>query len=78
MNIVIIAALACVLWSLGRELNVFIFTLAVMFLIHQNHYFGWNKEPASDAELIADGITFLLFALAFLGNSVTVSINQRG
>lgn len=57
---------------------ILLLALAVMFFIHQNQYFGWNKEPASDAELIADGITFLLFALAFLGNSVTVSINQRG
>lgn len=76
MNVVIIAFMAYVCWDMGRGLNLFVFTLAVMFLISQNQYFGWNKEPASEAELIADGITFLLFALAFLGNSVSISINR--
>ncbi len=76
MNVVIIAFMAYVCWDMGRGLNLFVFTLAVMFLISQNQYFGWNKEPHSDAELMADGITFLLFALAFLGNSVSISINR--
>lgn len=79
MNILVIAILGLLYhftWEGKSGLNFYVFTLAVMFLIHQNQYFGWNKEPHSDAELMADGITFLLFALAFLGNSVSISINR--
>jgi len=42
--------------------------IAIMFAIEQNIYFGWNAVPRSDAELIADGITMVLFALAALGS----------
>lgn len=40
--------------------------LALIFFFEQNIYFGWNAVPHSDAELIADGIGMLLFALSFL------------
>lgn len=43
-----------------------ILVLAVSFYIRQNQYFGWNTTPQSDAELIADGIVFLLLAMMFL------------
>jgi hypothetical protein len=39
--------------------------IAFLFYVEQNSYFGWNAMPKSDAELIADGITLLLTALAF-------------
>lgn len=39
---------------------------ALSFFVEQNNYFGWNYRPKSDAELIADGITILLFALVWL------------
>lgn len=38
--------------------------LAAIWFYHQNHYFGWNRAPKSDAELICDGLVFLLLALA--------------
>ncbi len=40
--------------------------VVVEFFIKQNKYFGWNLTPQSDAELIADGITLVLVALAVL------------
>jgi hypothetical protein len=41
-----------------------VFVLAAVNFYHQNKYFGWNRTPQSDAELIADGITMLLLALS--------------
>jgi hypothetical protein len=43
-----------------------ILVVAVGFYWLQNTYFGWNAAPRTDAELLADGITSLLFAMAFL------------
>lgn len=40
--------------------------VVVEFFINQNKYFGWNLEPKSDAELMADGITSVLALLALL------------
>ncbi len=40
--------------------------VVVEFFIKQNKYFGWNVNPQSDAELIADGIVLLLISLAVL------------
>ena len=37
---------------------------ALPFFFLQNQYFGWNSWPKSDAELMADGITILLIAMA--------------
>jgi hypothetical protein len=42
-----------------------IVAIALLWGILENCYFGWNWLPGSDAELIADGIGFLLWALAF-------------
>lgn len=36
------------------------------YFLKQNHYFGWNRYPQSDAEVLADGITLILVALALL------------
>ena len=44
----------------------FVVVLAFLFFIHQNQYFGWHAKPQSDAELIADGIVYLLLAMMFL------------
>lgn len=46
--------------------------VVVEFFIKQNKYFGWNLEPQSDAELIADGITLLLVSLALLITRVAI------
>jgi hypothetical protein len=50
----------------GNEMtfNWYLVAIAVVFFFEQNKYFGWNATPKSDAELIADGITFLLLALS--------------
>ena len=47
-------------------MNWYVLAFAVSAFVHQNNYFGWNAKPQSDAELIADLITILIFALAFL------------
>lgn len=39
--------------------------LALVFYVHENNYFGWNRHPMSPEECIADGIFVLLLALAF-------------
>lgn len=38
--------------------------VALEYFLKQNNFFGWNAKPQSEAELIADGITLLLVALA--------------
>ena len=38
--------------------------VCLLFYFSQNEYFGWHAGPHSDAELIVDGITLLLFSLA--------------
>lgn len=48
-------------------MNTRIFILAVLFGIAETAYFGWNVRPMSDAELICDGITTLILAMAFCG-----------
>lgn len=42
-----------------------LFLIALLFAFEQNRYFGWNWTPQSYAELIADGVTAILFALAW-------------
>jgi len=42
--------------------------LALLFAIASNAYFGWNWTPQSDAEVICDGIVFLLVAVAVVGS----------
>ncbi|QNQ62478.1 hypothetical protein IB024_01595 [Brucella sp. 6810] len=44
--------------------TIVFFTAA--FWLHQNIYFGWNRQPQSHAELLADGIVYLLAALAVM------------
>lgn len=44
-----------------------IFIVACIFWWMQNQYFGWNAKPQSDAEMIVDGITVILIALAIIG-----------
>jgi hypothetical protein len=40
--------------------------IAIFFGTGETAYFGWNPLPRSDAELICDGITMILLAMAFL------------
>jgi hypothetical protein len=48
--------------------------VAIAFYLHENNYYGWNRWPQSDAELIADGIVCVLIALAFVKKGATVNI----
>lgn len=47
-------------------MNFRVFFLSLIFGWMETAYFGWNFTPQSDAELICDGITLLLFALSFV------------
>lgn len=38
--------------------------LAFYWYYWQNKYFGWNRTPHSELELISDGLFFLLLALS--------------
>ena len=46
--------------------RIIIFIIAMMYFISQNNYFGWNRLPESDAEIISDGIYYILCALIFV------------
>lgn len=50
--------------------TIFVWYLPIQFYFSQNNYFGWNVKPQTDMELIADGITLLLLALAALSSAV--------
>lgn len=43
-----------------------IWCMGMIFGLVETRHFGWNLTPQSDAEVICDGITVLLFALAIL------------
>jgi len=45
-------------------MNIQLIFLAILYAFTETAYFGWNWSPQSDAEVIADGIVFLLFATA--------------
>jgi hypothetical protein len=44
----------------GYRVNWWALLLAGYWLYWQNRYYGWNRTPQSDMELIADGIFFLM------------------
>ena len=46
-------------------MNIQIFFIAIIYGITKIGYFGWNYESISDAEMICNGIMFLILALAF-------------
>ena len=39
------------------------YLLPLSYFLSQNNYYGWNRIPKSDSELIVDGITLLLIVL---------------
>lgn len=41
-----------------------IYIMTVGFGLYETAYFGWNLTPGSPSEVICDGITAVLFALA--------------
>lgn len=47
------------------HVNVYRWLTAVSFALFETAHFGWNWSPKSDAEIICDGIAFILFSLAW-------------
>lgn len=47
-------------------MNWAVLLLAMVWAIMENRHFGWNFTPQSDAELICDGIGFLLVGMFML------------
>lgn len=43
-----------------------IWCIALVFSVMKNAHFGWHLVPESDAELVCDGMTVLMFCLALL------------
>ena len=54
----------------------YILLMAGFFALWQNAYFGGNFFPRSDAELIADGISILITAVACLAFVLERSANR--
>ena len=46
--------------------NWFILAAAIIYNLSETAYFGWHRVPSCDAEVLADGISVLIGALAFL------------
>jgi len=40
--------------------------LAIVFAVIETRFFGWNFAPASDAEVLADGMAVILLAMSVL------------
>lgn len=47
-------------------MNYTILWLAFCFWVVESAHYGWNFVAKSDAEVICDGISMLIFSLAFL------------
>lgn len=50
--------------SFNQRINPLGVLFAISFYILENRYFGWNKLPQSQAEVIADGIVVILLAIS--------------
>jgi hypothetical protein len=46
------------------QLNWIRWLLGLCFVFETYWYFGWHRWPKSDAEIICDGIGFVILALA--------------
>jgi hypothetical protein len=46
--------------------NLLVLVLAITYAVEQRLYFGGNMMPTNDAEMITDGIGFIILALAFV------------
>lgn len=52
-------------------------TIAVLWFVTENTFFGWNLTPHSANELLADGISYVLIALAVMSGRLGVTINVQ-
>jgi hypothetical protein len=48
------------------QVNWIILWVDLAYWVLLNKHFGWNGYPKSDNELLADGLSFVIFALAFV------------
>lgn len=48
-----------------QRVNWPVFWTGQLWWLTETAHYGWNALPQSDAELICDGIAFLIFALAW-------------
>jgi len=46
--------------------KLWIFFIAISFNILETGYFGWHWSPSCPAEVVCDGICFLIVCIAFL------------
>jgi hypothetical protein len=50
-----------------KTIALFMFILSLSYSFMETRYFGYNYTPQTDAEVIADGISFiLLFMTGFM------------
>jgi hypothetical protein len=54
--------------------STWVFLPSLLFFIAENNFYGWNGMAKTSDELIADGIVWILFMLAF---PVAVSLNNK-
>lgn len=50
--------------------STLLFLLALLYGLAETAHYGWNVLPGSDAEVIADGITLLVLALAYVTREI--------
>jgi len=51
-------------------ISTWIFVLEIFYCTVETAYFGWNFTPASEAELIADGISTIIASIGFLARII--------
>lgn len=47
-----------------ENINWTVFSIGATFALFESAYFGWNRWPHSDAEIICDGIAFIIIAMS--------------
>ena len=48
----------------------FVWAIGFIYGLAETAYFGWNAMPASPAEILADGITGVIFALGLVTSAI--------
>jgi hypothetical protein len=50
---------------MSKKVNRPVVALGVLWWLMETSYFGWNASAGSTAELFADGLALVFFAVAF-------------
>ena len=53
------------------------YSVPIMYYILQNNYYGWNRFPQSDSELLVDGITLLLLSVVGIGIAICKELGKK-